>query len=278
VLEISEFEDVTRIKMSREAEGNPVYWVAAYLVDGLLIDTGCAHTAEEFLSCLRGRYIHTVVNTHWHEDHIGANRLIQERLGVKIYAHRDSVPLIDRTPVLRPYQEYVWGYPEPSRVDELSYRVDTGRFHFEVLETAGHCRGHIALLEPTMGWCFSGDIFITARPKVIRADEELGGLVATMKRLAGMPTERLVLFTSIGEIIPEGREALRSCVKYLEGMAAKALELERARLSMQEMTQRLLGRESSLGELTGGHFSSLNLVRGLLAMAAAGRESGNEEE
>ncbi len=266
MLEINEFEEITRIKMSLEVEGNPVYWVAAYLVDGLLVDTGCAHTAEEFVAWLQGRDVRLVVNTHFHEDHIGANRLIQERLGVEIYAHRDSAPLIDRVPELHPYQEYVWGYPEPSRVGILGDGVDTTNFHFDILETTGHSRGHVVLLEPEKGWCFSGDIFITERPMVIRADEDVSGLITTMKMLTDLPTRRLVLFTSMGEIIPEGREALGSCIEYLEDMARRARELENAGLSTHEIIADILGRGSSLAGFTGGHFSSENLIRSLLAV------------
>jgi hypothetical protein len=40
MIETASFEEVTQIRMSREIGGKPVYWVSAYLVDGLLIDTG----------------------------------------------------------------------------------------------------------------------------------------------------------------------------------------------------------------------------------------------
>jgi glyoxylase-like metal-dependent hydrolase (beta-lactamase superfamily II) len=266
MLEIDHFEEVTQIKMSLETDGNPVYWVAAYLVDGLLIDTGCAHTAGEFAAWLEGRDLKLVVNTHFHEDHVGANRLLQERFGVEIYAHRDSVPLINRVPELHPYQEFVWGYPEPSRVAVLGDSVDTAGFHFDVLETAGHCRGHVVLVEPEKGWCFSGDTFITGRPKVIRADEDVSGLIESMTMLAALPVERLVLFTSMGEIIPDGRRVLRSCAAYLEDLARRAAELQEEGLSIDEIINGLLGKGSSLAGLTGGHFSSENLVRSLLAM------------
>jgi glyoxylase-like metal-dependent hydrolase (beta-lactamase superfamily II) len=266
MLEINQFEEITQIKMSLEVEGNPVYWVAAYLVDGLLIDTGCSHTAEEFVAWLQGRDVRLVVNTHFHEDHVGANRLIQERLGVEIYAHRDSIPLINQVPELHPYQEYVWGYPEPSQVAVLGDGVVTTHFHFDILETTGHSRGHVVLLEPEKGWCFCGDVFINERPKVIRADEDVCGLIATMKMLADLPTRRLVLFTAMGEIIPEGRGALGSCIEYFEDMARRARELEKAGLSIDELIGELLGRGSSLAGLTCGHFSSENLVRSLLAM------------
>ena len=96
MIETASFEEVTQIRMSREIGGKPVYWVAAYLVDGLLIDTGCSFTAAELAAFLDGRPFRQVVNTHFHEDHIGGNRLLQEKFGVEILAPADSVPLIAR--------------------------------------------------------------------------------------------------------------------------------------------------------------------------------------
>jgi glyoxylase-like metal-dependent hydrolase (beta-lactamase superfamily II) len=268
MLEIDEFEEVKCIRMSREVDGKPVYWVASYLVDGLLIDTGCRHTADELVDYLDGENARLVVNTHFHEDHVGANSLIQERFGVEIYAHADSVPLINQVPELHPYQEFVWGYPEPSRVSELGDSIETPGFHFEVLETEGHSTGHVVLLEPAKGWCFSGDIYITERPKVVRADEDVAGLVRTMRRMAQLDTERLVLFTSMGEIVPQGRQALLSCVEYLEDLSHRAGELAAEGLSVDAIIVELLGRGSVLAEVTGGHFSSYNLIRGVLSMSS----------
>ncbi len=49
MLQINHFGPVTQIKIGRELEGRVLYWTAAYLVDGLLIDTGCPHTPERLV-------------------------------------------------------------------------------------------------------------------------------------------------------------------------------------------------------------------------------------
>jgi glyoxylase-like metal-dependent hydrolase (beta-lactamase superfamily II) len=265
MIEIFDFEEVTRFKMSLEMEGKPVYWVAAYLVDGLLIDTGCSHTAEELAGALEGRELRMVVNTHFHEDHVGADRLLKEQREVPIYAHRDSVPLIDRAAELHPYQEFVWGYPEPVGVSTLGDTIETERFRFDVIETPGHSKGHVALLERAKGWCFSGDIFITEKPRVIRADEDANVLMETMRMLATEPMEQLVLFTSMGEIIPEGRKALLACADYLEGLREEVRGLQANGMSPTDIRSKIFGEGSSLAALTGGHFSSDNLVSSLLS-------------
>jgi hypothetical protein len=46
MLKTTHFSRVTQFLMSTVLDGQPLYWVAAYFVDGLLIDTACANTAE----------------------------------------------------------------------------------------------------------------------------------------------------------------------------------------------------------------------------------------
>ncbi len=49
------FEEVLQIKLCRYPELIPAATVSAYLVDGLLIDSGPAHTAEELADFLKIR-------------------------------------------------------------------------------------------------------------------------------------------------------------------------------------------------------------------------------
>ena len=264
MIETDRFEEVTRIKMSREIGGKPLYWVAAYLVDGLLVDTGCAHTASEFVEHLENEVVTVAVNTHYHEDHIGANRLIMKKLGVDIFAPERSIPLIDGVPKLYPYQETVWGYPEPTRVKPLGSSISTERFTFDIVETPGHSPDHVALLEKNKGWCFTGDLFITERPKVVRPEEDIGAIASSMRKLVAMDTNRLVLFTSMGRIEEEGRGALNECAGYFEDIIAEVDSLNSRGMDEESIRDNIFGGESSFASFTDGQFSSLNIVRSAL--------------
>ena len=264
MIEVNHIEEVIQIKMGREVGGQVLYWVAAYLVDGLLIDTGCKHTAEELVRFLEGQNIEVAVNTHYHEDHIGANYSLQQRFGIKIFAPRESVPLINQVPKLYPYQEMVWGYPEPTEVDCLPEKIETDNFHFDVVETPGHCKGHVALVESEKGWCFSGDLFISERPKVIRPEEDITEIVKSMKKLIALETDKVILFTSMGNVVQDGRKALRSCIEYFQDLSQRAKQLEKKALSVVAIRDEIFGRESSLAGPTDGQFSSENLIRALL--------------
>ena len=266
MLETTSFEEITQIRMSREIGGKPVYWVAAYLIDGLLIDTGCSYTDGELASFLDGREVHQVVNTHFHEDHVGGNRLLQTKLGVAIYAPPDSVPLIGREATLFPYQEAVWGYPKPTEVKPLPVVIRTRCHTFTVIDTPGHSMGHASLVEMDRGWCFSGDLFAREQMKFIRPEEDIGEIVASMKKLIALPSDRLVLFTSLGRIVEDGRRVMESCIRYIEDLSARAKVLERKGLGVAEIVRRLFGGEHSFTQLTNGQYTTENLVRSVLRM------------
>ncbi len=264
MLEISTFNEVTQITMGYEINGSVLYRVSAYLVDGLLIDTGCQHTASELSDYLSECNLKKVVNTHYHEDHIGGNKIIEERFGIKAMAYPLSISLMMSKPLLYPYQELVWGYPEITDVAQIpGTTISTGRYNFKVIEIPGHSPDHIALVEPEQGWCFTGDLFVSQSPKVIRPEENAGEIMQSMKKLIDLPYQ-ITLFPAVGEVVLEGREALKSCVEYLTGMRQKCRELEQKGLTTPEIRDLIFGRESALFMLTDGQFSSENLIKSLL--------------
>ena len=56
--------------MDSEINGRVYYSVAAYLLDDLLIDTGCHNTCWELVDFLTDKGVSLAVNTHHHIDHI----------------------------------------------------------------------------------------------------------------------------------------------------------------------------------------------------------------
>ena len=272
MLEVTQFGDVTQLKMGREVGDNPpllegkqvYYWTAAYLVDGLLIDTGCSYTVDELVAFLDGKSVKFAVNTHYHEDHTAANSILQKKFGIKIYAARESIPFIKKMPRLLQYQELVWGHPVPTEVDLIPKRLETEHYCFDVIDTPGHCKGHIALVERSQGWCFSGDLYVSPEPKAVRPEEDMAEVVRSMQKLIAYPTDKLTLFTSLGMVVPDGREALQVCIKFLQESSRRAKELARQGLSITTIRDKLFGRESILASVTDGDVSAENMVRALL--------------
>jgi len=160
MLKSTPYEPITRIDLARTIAGRGRYWTTAYLVDGLLIDSGCAHTAHELLSYLRNQHLIRLVNTHSHEDHIGANSPLQrEYPGFEIFAHPLALKILEdpSRQHLQPYRRLMWGWPEPSQGKQVEdgEMIRTEHFTFQVIYTPGHSPDHICLYEPEHEWLFS---------------------------------------------------------------------------------------------------------------------------
>jgi glyoxylase-like metal-dependent hydrolase (beta-lactamase superfamily II) len=255
---------VAKIRVARSLLGRPAYFTAAYWVDGLLIDTGCAHTAQQFLTALRGWRVERVVNTHSHEDHIGANAGVQETFGCPIQAHPEALPILrdPKRQKLQPYRRLFWGRPKPCEAEPVGDWVETSQFRFQVIHTPGHSPDHICLFEPDRGWLFSGDAYIGGEDRALRQGYDIRATITSLKVLAELPVE--MIFSGSGTIRDEGRKPLLYKIAYLEGLGQRIQSLHQEGLSARQIRRRVIGRELPITYLTLGHFSSLRLIRSYL--------------
>src|SRR5574341_1247143 len=124
MLQSTQLDAVTRYKMARTLLGRNLYYVAAYFVDDLLIDTGFAYLAEPFFQMLEDKQVEQIVNTHHHEDHVGANYLFEQRRGLKAFVHPLARPLIEKPPEkLKLYRDVVWGVPQPAHPEAIGATI-----------------------------------------------------------------------------------------------------------------------------------------------------------
>jgi hydroxyacylglutathione hydrolase len=129
--------------------------------DAIVVDPG--DEIAKVLAALEkhGLRCRTILNTHTHIDHVGANEELRARTGAKLMLHEADLPLYDN---LRVQAEWLGGMmPTPARatVDEHVHqgdRVVAGGVAAEVLHTPGHTPGslcfHVAGPEPLL---LSGD-------------------------------------------------------------------------------------------------------------------------
>ena len=166
MLKTTFYGDVTRFDLGRTLFGRGRYWATAYLVDGMLVDTGCAFSALELVTALADVPLTHIVNTHTHEDHIGGNGPLQrQRDGLEILAHPLALPVLADPRGAQPlhlYRRVTWGWPEPSHGQPVpdGAVIETEHHHFQVVYTPGHRPDHICLYEARRGWLFTGDLFV----------------------------------------------------------------------------------------------------------------------
>jgi glyoxylase-like metal-dependent hydrolase (beta-lactamase superfamily II) len=266
---------VVRLRMARALLGRAAYFTAAYWVDGLLIDTGCAHTARETLAALKAWPVDQVVNTHSHEDHIGANASIQEAFRCPILAHPGALPILEN-PRLQPLQAYrklFWGWPRPSRGTPIGNWVETRKFRFQVIHTPGHSPDHICLFEPEQGWLFSGDTYIGGEDRALRAGYDIYTIIDSLKKLAALPVQ--AIFSGSGSVRASGVQPLLDKIAYLEKLGERIRSLHEQGLAPGRIRRKLFGRELPITYITLGHFSGLRLVESYLSVTSSGVRGGS---
>jgi glyoxylase-like metal-dependent hydrolase (beta-lactamase superfamily II) len=265
MLRIETIGPVTKIKLARAIFGHAFYHTTAYWVDGLLIDAGCAYTEGEIMWALEGLSVERVVNTHSHEDHIGANAALQEKRGARILAHPLALPVLADprgNQPLQPYQRIFWGYPKPSEGRPIGEMVETERYRFQVIHTPGHSPDHICLYEPDEGWLFSGDLYIGGRDRALRTDYNICAIIDSLKKIASLEVSRL--FPCSGTVRENPGKDLLEKIDYLEEIGRRVRELYQRGLSPRQIARRIFGPEMLIAYATLGHFSGKCLVKSYL--------------
>jgi glyoxylase-like metal-dependent hydrolase (beta-lactamase superfamily II) len=264
MIRISHYGPITRIDLARTIARRGRYWSTSYLVDGLLVDSGPAHAAVELREALEGIPLDRMINTHTHEDHIGANALLQNRQpGLEILVHPIGLPILADPRLHQPlhlYRLLYWGLPEPSngRAIEDGALVKTENFCFEVIYTPGHTPDHLCLYESKQGWIFSGDLYVGGYDRAIRAGSEIWEIIKSLKRLALLPANRL--FPGCARVRENPAQILTSKINYLEELGGRILGLHQQGMSVQAITRAVCGLPMPVEIITLGHFSRRQLV------------------
>jgi len=274
MLQTTARDHVTQYRMARTILGRNLYCVAAYWVDGLLIDTGFTYLAEQFYHAVQNQNVEQIVNTHHHEDHVGANYLFEQRRQLQAFAHASALPLIEKPPAkLKPYRHVVWGVPQPAHPRPIGVKLSTAKYNFQVLHLPGHSPDHIGLYEPEQGWLFSGDLFLSVKVRVLRADEDIVASMASLRQVAALPLQ--YLFCGSGKILVNPAEVLQKKLAFYEELQGRVMALHQKGWEIEKIRDAALGKEGVWPLMSQGEFSKLNLVRGLLQEASPNKRNDN---
>ncbi|MBE0408299.1 MAG: MBL fold metallo-hydrolase [Anaerolineales bacterium] len=268
MIRISKFGPVTRFDLARTLTGRGRYWTTAYLLDSIMIDTGCAHTCEELLDMLSESHLTKIVNTHSHEDHIGANAALKrDNPSADILAHPQALKVLEdphRNQPLHPYRRFFWGCPEASQGKPLvdGEMIISEGFQLQVIYTPGHSPDHLCLYEPEKSWLFTGDLFVGGKDRALRQGCDIWGVIASLKKIAALPIR--YLFPGSARVRTNPTEELETKINYLEELGHKVIDLHRRGLSTGEIARLTCGTPMFVEAITLGHFTRRHLIRSYL--------------
>lgn len=253
---------VTVFRLARTLLGKGRYYTACAHVDGLLIDSGCAHTAPELTAALADLPLHAIAHTHLHEDHVAASAGLMASRGAQVYSPAASLEVVQGRAErgrLMPYQRVLWGWPDACPAAEaMPAVIETPNYRFQVIPTPGHSPDHVCLYEPDQGWLFGGDAYTGGRDRALRRGYEIHGIIASLKVLAGLPAA--LLFTASGSVVTDPAKALAEKIEYFEERGAYVAELHRRGWPIKIIASSVFGREPWISYITQGDFSRANLV------------------
>jgi len=178
MIEVYEREGVTCLESTLSRNGRRASSVFLFLVDGMLIDTGPQSIESDLLPFYRTHKIDMVVLTHSHEDHTGTAQWLQKEQEIPIYIHPLGISECQEPCNYPRYRQESWGVRKQFNPLSLSDRIQSRRDVWEVIHTPGHSDDHVALYHEATGRLFSGDLFVTPKPKVMMKSES----VSTIKR------------------------------------------------------------------------------------------------
>ena len=255
-------------------------YAVCYLIDGtLVVDTGFPWARQRLRQTLialgADRTITTVVNTHYHEDHTGNNDLLFKLCRPRVLAHSEAIPDIRFPSALPWYRSFLFGPSEATEVACVGREVATEHFRFEVVETPGHCPGHIRLFERNKKWLFSGDLYVAAELDSQLRDADGPRWIASLESVLKLSPEWM--FDAHGSIFAGADVVARQLQRKLDFLTAIRDRVNRYAThcqSIQQLTRRVFDKRDlvdwlSFGDgwlslITGSDFSRGNIVRSFL--------------
>jgi ribonuclease/clavin/mitogillin len=179
-------DNLISIDVGRESNGEVHYWTTLYYYKGVVIDTGCPHTAEEtagFLEKMRFD-IKAVLLSHFHEDHCGGAYSFRKKFNVNVFAPSKSIKLIRNPPEIPQYRQIVWGQPKPVEVKPLKRKMKFGQLTITTVETPGHSFDHVSFLIENK--LFMGDLITNQNPIIIMRQEDYIDLINSLRRVLSL--------------------------------------------------------------------------------------------
>lgn len=266
VFAVGIIDGVTQLRMGTTFWGGfTPFLVCAYLVDGLLVDTGNYKSRQEFCEACDNR-VGQVVITHHHEDHSGTGYHFAKR-GVTVLAHPIGIPLLGGAKACPLYRQLFWGKPPAFSAQPAPESLDTEHYSFKLLRTPGHSPDHLCVYLEKEGWLFSGDLFLHERVKMVGKEENYYQSLASMRLLQELDLSRI--FCSLGRVVKRPKQAIAEKIAFMEETIEKVWNLHHKGFGIEGITKQVLGSDLQEQLITGGDFCKQNLVRSILVSPQA---------
>jgi len=129
----------------------------------IIIDPGCSNSQEEntLSEYITSRDLKPVqlINTHCHIDHVLGNKFIFENYGLKLYAHKGEIPVLEANVMVANMYgiSYTTSPPISHYLDEGDL-IEFGNTKLEILYTPGHSPASLSFFHRESLQLIAGDV------------------------------------------------------------------------------------------------------------------------
>ncbi|HEY2374599.1 MAG TPA: MBL fold metallo-hydrolase [Gemmatimonadaceae bacterium] len=255
MIEIERFGDVERIRLASWGSRLAGMDVSAYLVHGVLVDSGFPLAQRALAEFLDERPIIGAMLTHYHEDHAGNAELLAGR-GIPLAMHALTLDRLRDSAAIRLYRRAVWG--TTPRLTSAP-RAFVSEVPLEFVHTPGHSADHQIIWDPARATVFSGDLWLGVRATLMHENEDPYQIVESLRAVLALSPERV--FDAHRGPVRDPVAALAAKISYLEDAIAAIKTKQAAGWSDRAILRRLLGGDETVAIASGGEYARMNFVR-----------------
>lgn len=259
------FGPIKSLQMGVGYFGPPPVQVHAYLIDGLLIDTGPPKLAKQMVAWLEQHDFHQLFVTHHHEDHSGNVNAIQSRFNNQSFGSEQCCQLVANHIYTSIPQKVFWG--APTRISNLipwkKPQLETAHHSFTLIPVPGHAADQVALHEAQEGWLFSADAFLSPVIKYFLSTESMAEQIQSLQRMEALDFDWLLCAHT--PMRKGGKAALTQKRKFLESYYEAVVHFHQKGQTPRQILQSMGQKERwSQYLISGGHMCAINMVHAVL--------------
>lgn len=233
-----------------------------FMVDGMLIDTNTIQLLDQLIPIYEEYPFDCVAITHAHEDHTGTARWIEQNLRVPIYIHPKSIEACKQEANYPKYRQLVWGHREPFHPKPMGEEIHSRNLTWKTIYTPGHATDHLALYNSKKKILFSGDLFVTPKPRVIMASESVPDLITSLKKVLTFDFQGV--FCCHAGYLPNGRDLIQQKLDYLLEIQEKIINLDENGWGVDDIDQQVFPYTPPIAPFSGYDWDSKHIVKSIL--------------